>query len=138
MKHTGIFLALSLLLSYSNTLSAQKTVTWKGGTPGQEQTWNCPKNWSGARVPDAFSDVVIPDVSAGSQALPQIATGTFEANSLRILSNARLTIEQGAQLVVFTMDADSRAADRLLLRGNLLILKDTTDRDLKNGMADKQ
>ena len=101
----SIATAFALLFGLATTLSAQNTVVWKGGTPGQENNWNCPKNWSKYKVPDEFSDVVIPDVSSTTHATPVIKSGTFEVNSIQIQSNAQLTIESGARLVVYPLAA---------------------------------
>lgn len=73
---------------------------WKGGTPGQETNWHCPKNWSTGTVPDVFSDVVIPDVSTTTRALPEIRSGEVEVNRLTIAHNAGLSLAEAAQLVV--------------------------------------
>ncbi|MDX2134745.1 MAG: hypothetical protein SFV52_08165 [Saprospiraceae bacterium] len=88
------------MLALAAGAQAQKANTWKGGTPGQETNWNCPQNWSTNAVPDAFSDVVIPDVSTSTFAAPVIRTGTHEVNALLLLSGARLTIEADANLIV--------------------------------------
>jgi hypothetical protein len=87
-------------LFLSNDALAQKTIIWKGGTPGQETNWDCPKNWSTYRLPDEFSNVVIPDVSSTTQASPVIRGGMVEVNALRIESRALLTIATDARLVV--------------------------------------
>jgi len=84
----------------SNAAFAQRTVVWKGGTPGQETNWHCPKNWSTYRLPDEFSNVVIPDLSSMTQANPIIRSGMVEVNALRIESRALLTIATDACLVV--------------------------------------
>jgi hypothetical protein len=36
----------AFLLTLCLNAFAQKTVVWKGGTPGQETNWYCAKNWS--------------------------------------------------------------------------------------------
>lgn len=93
-------LLLMALLLCTNAIS-QNANTWKGGTPGLENDWNCAKNWSAYRVPDAFTDVIIPDVSTTTQSPPVIQSGQLEVNSLFLETNAKLTIEKSAQLVVF-------------------------------------
>ena len=94
-----MFTALFLLLNTS--VFSQITTTWKGGAPGLENDWNCPKNWSTYAVPDAFSNVIIPDVSTTSLAAPIIKDGKVEINTLFLDTNAALTLEEGAQLVIF-------------------------------------
>lgn len=121
--------ALSLALATAGTL-AQKINTWKGGTPGRETNWNCPKNWNANAVPDAFSDVVIPDVSTSTHAMPVIRSGRFEANALLVRAGAHLTIETGAMLVVHDRIEGVHAANvrgQGLLRLPLLGHDFTTD-----------
>ncbi len=95
----AIGLLLSALLLCTDAFS-QIANTWKGGAPGLENDWNCPKNWSAFRVPDAFTDVIIPDASSTTQAPPVIQSGQLEVNSLFMETNAQLTIRESAQLVV--------------------------------------
>lgn len=116
----SIATAFALLFGLATTLSAQNAVVWKGGTPGQENNWNCPKNWSKYKVPDEFSDVVIPDVSSTTHATPVIKSGTFEVNSIQIQSNAQLTIESGARLVVYNAETAFDQAGNLQLNGSIL------------------
>lgn len=105
----GFIFTLSLLLhttAFSQRTNgwydgSQGTNIWKGGTPGMESDWHCAKNWSKYKVPDAFSDVIIPDVSSTTLVMPVIKDGRAEANSLFIYPNASLTIDGPAQLVVF-------------------------------------
>lgn len=79
---------------------SQRTITWKGGTPGMKNDWFCPQNWSTATVPDEFSDVIIPDVSTSSFAHPVIEAGQVEINSITIHSQGALTISKEAALFV--------------------------------------
>ena len=83
------------------SVTAQTTIEWVGGTPGKETNWDEPKNWSSHRVPDEFSNVVIPDVAATTQSYPVIRSGVVELNSLMLESQAKLTIQKDAQLVGF-------------------------------------
>ena len=130
--------ALTLIFGLSISLSAQTTATWKGGAPGMEHEWNCPKNWSSYRVPDAFSDVIIPDVSSTTLAAPVIKNGVFEVNSIQVHPNAKLTVEQDAQLVVYNIDNDCLNRQGLCLKGSLLILNGGAESVFKNGVAEKQ
>lgn len=85
---------------------AQRTTTWKGGTPGRETAWDCPKNWSNNAVPDEFSNVIIPNVSTTTRSLPVIRSGEVEVNTLFIHPNARLTIAASAELRVLGQGED--------------------------------
>lgn len=117
----SIAIMLTLLFGINTSVSAQKIANWKGGAPGQEQNWNCPKNWSNYRVPDSFTDVVIPDVSSTSLALPIITDGIFEVNSIRLYSNANLTIGKDAQLVIYNVENCFFNEQSLCIKGSLFI-----------------
>jgi len=119
-------LFLSLLLAGSLSLRAQKIVYWKGGTPGMESNWNCPRNWSTNAVPNAFSNVIIPDVSTRSRVYPVLSHKNAEVNSLALEAGSSLVIEEGACLVVF--DSMERfglnhleVRGALTLKGNLAV-----------------
>lgn len=84
----------------SGSIHSQQFIIWKGGTPGQENAWECTKNWSKCRVPDEFSNVVIPDVSTASNCPPVIQKGTVQVNTLFVESNANFHISDNAQLLV--------------------------------------
>ncbi len=98
-----------MLLAFCFQGFAQKPVTWKGGTPGRETDWHCPKNWSTGAVPDAFSNVSIPDVSATTRSLPVIRAGKVEVNALLVHPNAGLTVGQNAELYVVEVMDDNGA-----------------------------
>ncbi len=140
MKNSMLTIAAAfcLLFCFANTATAQTKVTWKGGTPGQENNWNCPKNWSNHRVPNEFSDVVIPDVSTTTLAAPVIKGGHFEVNSIQFLSNAALTIERDAQLVVYTTENGFAKEGGLHLKGSLLLLDNAIEGAAKSGVAQAQ
>ena len=80
--------------------NAQKSIVWKGGTPGKPTDWYCPTNWSTSSIPDEFSDVIIPDVSTSSFALPVIRYGNIEVNSVTILNQGILTLSKEATLII--------------------------------------
>lgn len=126
---------LTLLFCFVSSTTAQIRVIWKGGTPGQETNWNCYKNWSNYRVPDAFSDVVIPNVSSTTFAAPVITFGVFEVNSIQIQPNASLTVEQGAQLVVYSMENEFEKEEGLHLKGPLVILDNAIAGTPNTGIA---
>lgn len=102
MKRNLIFTALFALLNlFSTEIFAQKTAVWIGGQAGRESDWDCPENWSGNRVPNEFSDVVLPDISSQSRALPVIKTGFVQINSLSVDASTVLLVADGARLLVF-------------------------------------
>ena len=109
-----------LLLTFCTTVFSQNINTWKGGTPGMEHEWNCPKNWSNYNVPDGFTDVIIPDVSSTSLAMPVIQKGIGEVNSISIASNSMLTIRKDAQLIVHCK-MDGFAMENITLEGTMLV-----------------
>ena len=88
-----------------------------------ENEWNCPKNWSAYAVPDAFSNVIIPDVSTTSLASPVIKDGTVEVNTLFLGADASLTVEVGAQLVILEK-AGSFFPPNFHPKGRILLLDD--------------
>lgn len=118
-------LTLAIICCIANTLSAQRIVEWKGGMPGQETNWNCARNWSTGQVPDIFSDVIIPDVSTTTFAAPVIKSGSFEVNSIELLSNAQLTIGVGAELSVTLSDNGFGNPKGLNVKG-MLLTKDSS------------
>lgn len=97
MKNCSLLLAI--MLTAASSAFSQKAFTWKGGTPGQENNWNCAKNWVPNEVPNEFADIIIPDVSTTTMASPVVSDGRFEVNSMFLQSTALLTIEANAQLI---------------------------------------
>ena len=107
-------------------ITAQTTVTWVGGTPGKTTNWNEAKNWSNHRVPDEFSNVLIPDVSATTLASPVIESGKIELNALMLESNALITIHENAQLIVYGF-VTSITNENLRINGSLMILDEASE-----------
>ena len=93
-------LLIAILSLISTFTFAQQQITWEGGTPGQENSWSEPRNWSTSYVPNEFSDVLIPNVSSTTFSNPIMKEGVFEVNTIRIESNANLTIKASAKLVI--------------------------------------
>lgn len=91
----GIAIALSLVLSFS--LSAQISATWQGGKPGRANDWNCPSNWSEGRVPDEFTQVIIP---TGKQFYPVIQYTSMAIDALLMEGGSTLDIFEGASLLI--------------------------------------
>lgn len=109
MKNILFFLfTLTLILVSQISLSAQRTATWKGGTPGKSADWNCPTNWKEGRVPDEFSNVVIPDVSTSTFSYP-IINNEVEILSLICDAPARLKILDGGGLTVLQLITDEQS-----------------------------
>ncbi len=104
---------------------SQRTITWKGGTPGMKNDWFCPQNWSSTSLPDEFSDVIIPDVSSSTIAPPCIKEGKIEINSLMIQSNASITIDVDASLTVIS-HIEGLDTDKIKGEGQLIRREDIT------------
>ncbi len=97
MSKTTFFIALSLFLCFGFTVSAQTTATWQGGKPGRTTDWNCPANWSEGRVPDEFTQVIIP---TGAYCYPVVQSVPVLIDALLLEAGARLTIQGGATLSI--------------------------------------
>ena len=89
--------SIILILSFSFSLSAQTSATWKGGKPGRTTDWNCPDNWTQGRVPDEFTQVIIP---FGANYYPVIQSAPAPIDALLIEGGASLTIQNGAKLTI--------------------------------------
>jgi hypothetical protein len=103
------------------TAQAQIANTWKGGTPGQETNWACSKNWSLGRIPDAFHNVVISDVSTSTGKYPVIMKGDVEVLSLKIVIGASLTLLPQARLFaeeVEILGTCKGCQERYVIEGN--------------------
>ena len=85
---------IALITLAATSCFAQVTLTWIGNTPGREQDWNCATNWSMHRLPDEFTDVVIPVDNTLTNNYPVFTSGEIEINSLSIHSGARLTLKR--------------------------------------------
>ena len=95
----NILFFAAFILASQTTLFAQKTATWKGGTPGKPTDWNCAANWKEGRVPNQFSQVIIPDVSSSSHGNPVLSSGEVEIWSILIHTGASLQIGKNARLI---------------------------------------
>lgn len=91
----SIILALSLGASFS--LSAQYTAVWQGGKPGRPSDWNCAANWKEGRVPNEFTQVIIP---ASTRYYPVIQHDAAPIDALLMEGGTTLTIHNGAMLTV--------------------------------------
>ena len=105
MKNTPFFVQLTLCLIaifcclLPEMASAQNI--WKGGTPGVEQDWNTPQNWSKNRVPD-WSDVmvIIPNVETSTGYFPVVKRSVPAIPHLRIESGSKVVIASTGHLMV--------------------------------------
>jgi hypothetical protein len=101
MRNLIVFSFVMMLTQIvTQTANAQIVNTWKGGTPGQENNWACSKNWSLGRIPGVFDNVIIPDVSTGSQKFPVINSGLTEINQLHIHTGATVTVQENVRILV--------------------------------------
>ncbi len=94
----NFFFFAAIILFSQTVLLAQKSTTWKGGTPGKPNDWNCASNWSDGRVPNEFSDVTIPNLS--SETYPVIKKNVEEINALFLMSATSLRVEKKGALTV--------------------------------------
>jgi hypothetical protein len=86
-----------ILITICSTISAQITTIWQGGKPGRTTDWECAANWSEGRVPDEFSQVIIP---ANVLFFPVIKSDAAPIDALLMEGGSTLTIEQEAKLTV--------------------------------------
>ncbi len=82
-----------------NFASAQQTITWKGGTPGNETAWDEPRNWDSNRVPDQNDFVIINFVDNGHYSNP-IIDSEVQVAWVQIYTGADLTIAETGKLIV--------------------------------------
>lgn len=127
-------LLIVLLTMASTSLMAQNTVTWIGGTPGNETSWDEPKNWSNHHVPNEFSNVYIPDVSTSTFSNPTIKNGVIELNSLQIVSTAKLTINKMAKLIVHG-SAEGVFAANVNIKGSFIVWDEVNDKEVNVKVA---
>ncbi len=124
-------LLIALFTLISTITIAQNTVTWTGGTPGNETSWNEARNWSNNKVPNEFTNVIIPDVSTSTFSNPIIKEGTVELNSILMETRALLTVQASAKLIVYGY-AEGLIKDNLELKGSLIVLDEYFENDIQN------
>ncbi len=110
-------LNIAFLILVSIFVNAQNTVTWIGGTPGHETSWNVAKNWSDCHVPDETTHVIIKSLNSGHQAQPIIKRNENVA-SIEIQAGAKLTIEEAGKL---TIDGEYTYSEGITLRGGSIV-----------------
>ena len=104
MKFKVLFISIILGFLATNSYHAQTVCTWTGTT---DTDWDKNANWTttvggapaASAKPTNLSDVIIPDVSAGSGNDPSISTSSSSA-SLTINTGGSLTINIGNVLDV--------------------------------------
>ena len=114
-------LLIAIFTLTATFISAQNTVEWIGGTPGKQSDWNEPKNWSNHKVPDVFSNVIIPNVSSTTLSSPIIPEGIVEINSLTINAMGELVVEEEATLIVYS-EASGADSEEVIINGELKIV----------------
>lgn len=117
---TTILILLSL---FSANGFAQIISIWRGNTPGQENRWDCPSNWSNNRLPDEFTDVIIQvDISSRFR-YPVLNSKQTEINSLRIWPGASLILKEG-NLYVLDAEASYFRQSQVNGKGKLIFIDD--------------
>ena len=101
-KHHVLRVAVTIFSFWLMTTSIAFTQnSWIGGTPGAEQDWNNPNNWSEKQVPDWSDEIVeIQDVSAQSGYFPIIYQKAGPIGHLNLAEGATLTIKEKGKLVI--------------------------------------
>ena len=96
MKNLILFI-FSLFASF--ILTAQTTITWKGGTPSKETVWNEVRNWDKHRLPNENDRVIIQPKNNGHFAQP-IISGEAYAAWVEIYAGASLSVTKNGKLIV--------------------------------------
>lgn len=99
MKSLSILCISCFMFLISSSLYSE-TITWKGGTPGDETNWTNPKNWKSNSVPTEISDVVIPNTSTFGNHYPVINSRVQPIGSLLISGGAELHVTETGLLIV--------------------------------------
>ena len=116
MKCLINFIAVfGIILTTHATLSAQNV--WKGGTPGQEQEWNNPKNWSQNRIPGIDDMVLIPNTESRGGFYPVVNGEAGPIYYLEVQGGATLSVTQNGRL---TIDGVGKYEDAILLIGTIV------------------
>ncbi|MCB0585558.1 MAG: hypothetical protein KDD06_09580 [Phaeodactylibacter sp.] len=110
-------LVLVLMLLAPVFLSAQRSITWKGGTPGKASCWNEPANWDANRVPGENDHVIIRPNKSSSTARPVIFS-EVQVASIEIQAGAELYIAETGKLVV---DGEYTYSEGISIYGGKLV-----------------
>ena len=89
--------AFVLLVALQVSSYSQTTATWMGGTPGKTTDWNCPTNWKEGRIPDDYTQVLIP---SDLLYYPVIKSNVPDIDALMVTGGATLTIYQNESLTI--------------------------------------
>lgn len=100
-------------------LTAQTTITWKGGTPGKETAWNEARNWDKHRLPNENDRAIIRPENNGHFAQP-IIEGEARAAWVEIHAGASLSISEAGQL---TVDGEYTYSEGISIYGGNLVVK---------------
>ncbi len=92
-------LIIVILCFVTSITTAQNVHVWKGGTPGNETSWDEPKNWSNQEVPSEDSYVIIKLENTGHSSQPVIS-GKVVITALELQSNAQLKIDSTGELII--------------------------------------
>ena len=122
MKQVFAILTFTLLygLFSPETAQAQKLNVWKGGQPGRQADWNCPRNWSLGIVPDQTCVAVIEQNFQSGANYPVISTPVELVRYLMLLPGTQLEIGPRGHLEVELSDACLFEGE-LLNRGQLIL-----------------
>lgn len=115
MKNLIVLLAFFAPLA----LTAQNTITWKGGTPGKETAWNEARNWDMNRVPSE-DDVVVIQVENNGHFSQPIISSEVQVAWVKINVGASLTIAGSGQL---TVDGEYTYSEGISIYGGDLTAK---------------
>ena len=123
MKKAIIFYCVlaSLMLGSQPSAQAQRTATWKGGTPGRPSDWTCSTNWKEGREPDEFGNVIIPDVSTSTFVYPVLKNGEVEILSLFVYPRATITVLENARLIILEQDENTPIASKKMSTDSYLL-----------------
>ncbi|MCB9286171.1 MAG: hypothetical protein H6560_02560 [Lewinellaceae bacterium] len=110
----SLVVAFGVIMAANSTLVAQNV--WRGGTPGQEQEWNNPRNWSQNRVPDIDDIVLIPNTESRGGFYPVISKDAGPIYYLEVQGGATLSVTTNGKLMI---DGVGKYEDAILLIGTI-------------------
>lgn len=114
MKNFILILAAAASFMFSISMTAQTTATWVGGKPGRPTDWNCAVNWSEGRIPDEFTQVIIP---TGVEYYPVIKKEVMSIDALLMEAGTSLTLQNGTFLKVL---GETGRFDGLTILGKII------------------
>ncbi|MCC6815070.1 MAG: hypothetical protein IT267_01495 [Saprospiraceae bacterium] len=115
-----IFISL-LILNSGSTVFSQITAYWIGGRNGNSKSWNISSNWSNHRVPNEFTDVIIPYKESCLNSIPEISNNKVKIHSLSIHNGAGLKILKNGSLTIRQNSAQKLTLKNILLEGSLFL-----------------